>query len=444
MRESIDKHSMPKASDTQKINRKKTNIEVIKDIRLDTELACKLLEEVPSDMNKFDKAIYVYARMCMLLDYDAQYLANDMFESKKQLVRANPDNISKINLKNNEVVCFDFCAIYAKVLKALGVDFELIDGNNFHLENQPFGDYHTSLVITVPEIDNLPAGLEPYDRLKFEEFVDLTSAKVLGNIIGIKKYVYNGTGFSWSLSSETTQDLPKETQEYIDKIVSKACKSLNLCANIPAVEANEGETDTKTPLMQKVSAFDKQLQQLSPEVKDLSALLYCRKNFKRIFADNLKYGDKCVILREKVSHAPSQDEYAFKGVVALTGGKEDKQSRYFFTITPPSQLKSGEKMLQPIDTAKLRKAFADGKIDYCPSYFTYRVIIPDFKSRFIEQDISARRENYNRNVPSDQKIKSSQYGLIAKKVLPCKNADLDDLREYCYTREEEQKGEWAM
>ena len=91
-------------------------------IKLNTELERAILKNMPKNYNKIQSAIYIYIKMCKLLSYDEEFFfahqETDVLNKHKSI-----DHLLMVSPKANEVVCYEFNAIYAKLLKDFGVHF---------------------------------------------------------------------------------------------------------------------------------------------------------------------------------------------------------------------------------------------------------------------------------------------------------------------------------
>ena len=112
---------------------------------VDSELEKEILGTIPSDFNELEKAIYVYIKMCKLLTYDEEFFAvkqNGPLSIKHKLI----ENISKITLTNNKVVCYEFNSMFAYFLNKLGIKYQLfigtVDGNGLHGEQEFSPEYN--------------------------------------------------------------------------------------------------------------------------------------------------------------------------------------------------------------------------------------------------------------------------------------------------------------
>ncbi len=102
------------------------------------ELKDAILSNMPRDFSDLQKAIYIYIKMCKLLTYNTEYFAVAQI-GDATLKHKNVGYITQITPKTNEVVCYEFNLIYAKMLEYLGINYKIIS------ENKTYGDGHSSL-----------------------------------------------------------------------------------------------------------------------------------------------------------------------------------------------------------------------------------------------------------------------------------------------------------
>lgn len=102
------------------------------------ELKDSILSNIPVDIPDLQKAIYVYIKMCKLLTYNTEYFAVAQV-GEATLKHKNVSYITQINTQNNEVICYEFNLIYAKMLEYLGINYKIIS------DDEIYGESHSSL-----------------------------------------------------------------------------------------------------------------------------------------------------------------------------------------------------------------------------------------------------------------------------------------------------------
>jgi len=108
-------------------------------ILINDELRKELYDGLPKDLSTIEKAIYFYIKMCKTLTYDEEFFA---VNQRGQAAEKHKDikQLSTINTNNNRVVCYEFNAIYSKLLEENGINFEVLSKMS-----KKFGEDHTSL-----------------------------------------------------------------------------------------------------------------------------------------------------------------------------------------------------------------------------------------------------------------------------------------------------------
>ena len=100
-------------------------------IKIDENFRSEILSGMPTDIPDVKKAIYVYIKLCKLLTYDEEFYVFEQ-NDKVQLKHVIASNVANVNAINNNVVCYEFVALYAKILESIKVDniyfYGLLDG----------------------------------------------------------------------------------------------------------------------------------------------------------------------------------------------------------------------------------------------------------------------------------------------------------------------------
>lgn len=132
-----------KKIDIEAINRfLETKDTKYKKFEINEELKEFILDGMPENASKLEKAIYIYIKMCKTLTYDDEYYAVNQ-KGKAAEKHLDINYASKISPSNNKVVCFEFNIIYSKFLSELGINFESEYKN---LVGEAYGYGHASLM----------------------------------------------------------------------------------------------------------------------------------------------------------------------------------------------------------------------------------------------------------------------------------------------------------
>lgn len=144
---------------------------------INTDIKNFILKDMPSDLTKLEKAIYIYSKLCKILDYDMEYY-ND--NANKRFIAE--ESISDVDLSNNNVVCYTFSYIYSGLLREIGID----QIKEAKINKGEFVNKHASVEFVVDNIvimaDSTHAGAE---------IGDLTTLKVENKINGLRCSQFN-------------------------------------------------------------------------------------------------------------------------------------------------------------------------------------------------------------------------------------------------------------
>ena len=142
---------------------------------LNPELIEAITKDIPANYSTLEKAIYIYIKMCKILSYNDEFFAakqRGLAAEKHRMI----DYIETISPQFPEVVCYEFNAIYAKMLHSLGINFQR---ECFSWKNK-YGDGHEKLSFRVGKY------IIEADSSRQILTGDLFNAKVGNSIKGLK------------------------------------------------------------------------------------------------------------------------------------------------------------------------------------------------------------------------------------------------------------------
>lgn len=142
---------------------------------LNPELIEAITKDIPANYSTLEKAIFIYIKMCKILSYNDEFFAakqRGLAAEKHRMI----DYIETISPQFPEVVCYEFNAIYAKMLHSLGINFQR---ECFSWKNK-YGDGHENLSFRVGKY------IIEADSSKHILTGDLFNAKVGNSIKGLK------------------------------------------------------------------------------------------------------------------------------------------------------------------------------------------------------------------------------------------------------------------
>lgn len=142
---------------------------------LNPELIEAITKYIPANYSTLEKAIFIYIKMCKILSYNDEFFAakqRGLAAEKHRMI----DYIETISPQFPEVVCYEFNAIYAKMLHSLGINFQR---ECFSWKNK-YGDGHENLSFRVGKY------IIEADSSRQILTGDLFNAKVGNSIKGLK------------------------------------------------------------------------------------------------------------------------------------------------------------------------------------------------------------------------------------------------------------------
>ena len=138
-------------------------------MELNKELESIILNNLPSNLTKLEKAILIYIMLARILTYDDLfYIMNGQGNIAKYHEDIN--NLKKINVINNKIVCYEFNYIYAYFLDLLKARYRIQD-----YSKDKYTKGHANLVF---EIDGF--------KVKEDEF-----REILNRLYKVKKEIVN-------------------------------------------------------------------------------------------------------------------------------------------------------------------------------------------------------------------------------------------------------------
>lgn len=142
---------------------------------LNPELIEAITKDIPANYSTLEKAIFIYIKMCKILSYNDEFFAakqRGLAAEKHRMI----DYIETISPQFPEVVCYEFNAIYAKMLHSLGINFQ----RECFSWKKKYGDGHENLSFRVGKY------IIEADSSRKILTGDLFNAKVGNSIKGLK------------------------------------------------------------------------------------------------------------------------------------------------------------------------------------------------------------------------------------------------------------------
>ena len=302
-------------------------------VELNPELHDVILEQMPDGLSGLEKAAYIYAKMCTILTYDNKFMAanqkGEAAEKHKSL-----DYVGQISPDNNEVVCFEFNMIYAKMLDEQGLHFKSEYKNAM---GEDYGDSH--------------ANLEFRDG-KFIVRAD-SVASILGGDIARAKLGLPLTGFECESPNSRTQ------KEFHDKV----------SAMYELVQSQErdndpwNEYDSLTENLHPVEFDEKKtilLDRLkSTNLRGIDAMSYALQLRKTLFSEQERKDNVSIVVLRNNAVNGDGPKLEAGAVIAMSGSNLDNRdgnTSYYYL--------SSERELTSLTLEDIKSKLDDGTFEY--------------------------------------------------------------------------------
>lgn len=304
-----------------------------KKVELNPDLHDAIIEKMPEGISGLEKAAYIYAKMCTILTYDNRFMAanqkGEAAEKHKSL-----DYVSQISPENNEVVCFEFNMIYAKMLDEQGLHFK---SEYKDMIGEDYGDGH--------------ANLEFRDG-KFIVQAD-SVASILGGDIARAKLGLPLTGFECESPNKRTQ------KEFQDKV--------NAMYELVQSQERENdpwnEYDSLTENLYPVEFDEKKailLDRLkSTNLRGIDAMTYALQLRKALFSEQERRDNISVVVLRNNAVNGEGPKLEAGAVIAMNGSNLDDQpseTSYYYL--------SSNKELSSITLEDVKSRLNDGTFEY--------------------------------------------------------------------------------
>ncbi len=304
-----------------------------KKVELNPDLHDVIIEKMPEGISGLEKAAYIYAKMCTILTYDNRFMAANQ-EGEAAEKHKSLDYVSQISPENNEVVCFEFNMIYAKMLDEQGLHFKSEYEN---MIGEDYGDGH--------------ANLEFRDG-KFIVQAD-SVASILGGDIARSKLGLPLTGFECESPNKRTQ------KEFQDKV--------NAMYELVQSQERENdpwnEYDSLTENLYPVEFDEKKailLDRLkSTNLRGIDAMTYALQLRKALFSEQERRDNISVVVLRNNAVNGEGPKLEAGAVIAMNGSNFDDQlseTSYYYL--------SSNRELSSITLGDVKSRLNDGTFEY--------------------------------------------------------------------------------
>lgn len=213
------------------LNDKLSQMDIFNQPVVNPKLKHYVLKDMPSNLDRLGQALYVYYKLCHTLQYDDNYY-NEGYVFEPQTPHRNVKETINITPQNNNVICTEFTAIYAVLLRDLGftphIHYRTMDKTPHIATDAQFCDY------TFPY-----DGTHVWVEMSVDQFVfraDSTPSIIAGDLAKVK---FGGLceiedGLKCHNISQDSQNKFWQTAENVKQIIAQE--------NAKKVDALRGKT----------------------------------------------------------------------------------------------------------------------------------------------------------------------------------------------------------
>lgn len=316
----LDKYYIPKDVD-KNLTKLRDNIDItyinrcldyelnyIRKVEINEKLKEAVLNDIPPHFDDLEKAFYIYYKLCSVLSYDDRYFAKRSMDEKRE--HKYFDRLCTITPDNNEVICYEFNSLYAKMLKDMGIVYELNGSNQY-------ADGHVSITFRVD---------------KFLVNADST----VGMISSDLAYAKNGlilTGFTLENTNERTKaQFETKIDKVYDYLRSKESVSSKYKGTVRELSYLEDALPNDLTLEEKVAIFILMSKDSTQKVMD--KIPYEIKLSKILFKEDNKVEEKEKFQINYVSYEPDPTSNIHRTTKIITynnkGIDNTKSNSYVF------------------------------------------------------------------------------------------------------------------
>ena len=407
-----------------------TNKEALELMTLNPSFKKYILNSIPQDLNKFEQGLYVYVKLCSVLNYDARFFAADQ-QGPMHEKQSNLNYLKTVGLENNEVVCYNFNLICIDLLRSIGIEANFMSGTNFDQANKKYGG-HTDMYMSIPDVpqNELPYGLKIGERIVLYGFSDMTNFKI------DKKLILKLLDNRFKVNMEERSKIFKSFEDAVAKIVDRVKIEDDLYHKQQNQEiynqqkVQELEKEYKEFIYdeicfltdrEKIEIFLEQVGKI--DLGDISSLKYANQLYSNIHesldnAENYEF----TIIKEK----EAVDIYSMIGIVSFVG----EESNFYLKITPPNKI-------EEIKHRELQDGFNKGQYDYIGAYFNANHIIPDIKSSYVEENtnLEVARMQINFHNKTGKWMDGPDFNIAQRLIEYCNY--VDNIRDKSFISEGE-------
>lgn len=277
----------------------------------------EIMDSIPKDYNRLEKAIFIYIQLCKILTYDPVYFALGKNGGEHDKI----SKLQSIDKNNNRVVCYEFNSIYGYFLDKLGIHYYATNG-----DKDSYGNKHASLffrvgkyIVSADSVTSILAG-------------DLVRAKSNLDLNGIKLVNSN----------------KQSNREFYDALKKVYTNSNNIKVNILKTLRNSIMV-SKMSVKERLDYIIEKANRDNLDDIDILGYIFCQRS--KVFTQE----EKDNIISYTIVRSIEDGKLELKAIFAI---KDEETGEYdYYTYSPLKELKKTLK-------EELEIKFADRKYQY--------------------------------------------------------------------------------
>lgn len=202
------------------------------DFNINPQLKHEVYEDMPSDLTAEEKAVYIYAKLCTILEYDDNIVSIE----DKRITKIEKSNFNKQYLESvkpkDKIICYDFARICAKFLNGIDGVTAVVLSQGL-LDGHYLAGFYTDKVSAKLEAINVSGESSLNDLARAHNKLELAGIDIVSDKFGVfpsaleKAYasVYGGEKTTIAdFVSQIKEQKPAETD--LDKLIESFIQTL--------------------------------------------------------------------------------------------------------------------------------------------------------------------------------------------------------------------------
>lgn len=283
--------------------------EYTNEINVNEDLWNEIWSKVPNEFTKLEKAYYIYYQLCKILTYDEEWyiFGGDVPENSEH---KDITYLETVNKEINEVVCFEFTAIYSQFLESLGARYEFGNSMSYAEGHEYLNFIVDKFFIKADSTEHLISG-------------DFTLAKQNERLTDFK---LKNTNPATQIEFEKSI---KKVIEYIKREEQQENDFLNIVEQYKALNS-----DAKCMLTneEKLNILISSLEKC--DLPPIDSLGYIHTTIKNLFPDDIGCICKDFFIRDNNLPDTRQDKLGVSAVIYYKSSSLNNEQEKYFVFKP--------------------------------------------------------------------------------------------------------------